>query len=306
MQDALEGLPSSRDASDTLGAVWRDWLADVDAGELHYRQTTVDTYRSVMENHVLPLRVGNIRIEALPIARLNDADTLQATIDKITARSTNEIGRLASKPLRALLKYQRARKRLRSAPPTITLPPANRPSKGAIERDDMRRLVDAAQARGPYAYALLNVLGYARLRIDEIVNLTWDDIAGGQITVRVSKTDAGLRSVGVDEITAAALEQLREVAVGEYVFGKADGTKTTRSGRPRYELRKVAEAAGVEGVGFHRFRHTHISMLALEGGNEAAIAARAGHTDASFTKRRYIAPLDIAIAELQQTTARTR
>ena len=106
--------------------------------------------------------------------------------------------------------------------------------------------------------------------------------------------------------TDAAIEQLREVAVGEYVFGKADGTKTTRSGRPRYELRKVAEAAGVEGVGFHRFRHTHISMLALEGGNESAIAARAGHTDASFTKRRYIAPLDIAIAELQQTTARTR
>ena len=49
----------------------------------------------------------------------------------------------------------------------------------------------------------------------------------------------------------------------------------------------------MRGMSFHAFRQTHILILALEGGNGAAIAARAGHADAISTKRRNIAPLDI-------------
>ena len=92
------------------------------------------------------------------------------------------------------------------------------------------------------------------------------------------------------------------------VLPAKDGGPTTRHGRPRYYLRKIAGDAGVQGLTFHVLRHTHASTLAAAGADAAALAKRMGHSDPAFTTRRYIHPLEDRereLADLVQLRTRT-
>ena len=312
MHGALEGIVITGNRDDSLGAAWARWLADAEAGEISYRTTTVENYTSVMNQHVLTSKVGNVPLADLPIARFLGPRVLQDYIDRLAKRTTPHVATLAAKAIRAVMRnqYRPEVGGLDQLPPDIIWPKAPRNSSkrenSIYSRDQVDAMLAAAEARGPYAHALIEVLGFTGVRIDELIHLRWDDIRDGEIDVTVSKTDAGIRTIAVDDKTAAALDALREISTSEFVFPNGSGGQATRSGKPRYELNVVAEAAGVSPVGFHRFRHTHLSRLAREGANEAALAERAGHTSASFTRDRYIKPIEEERARLAGMVAATR
>jgi len=86
---------------------------------------------------------------------------------------------------------------------------ASKPAPVWIDRaQHFAALLDAAgeldaQARRDrqhvFRRAMLSTLMFAGLRIGELLDLRWRDVdlAGGQVTVRASKTDAGRRQVGM-------------------------------------------------------------------------------------------------------------
>lgn len=63
---------------------------------------------------------------------------------------------------------------------------------------------------------------------------------------------------------------------GALVFGpRADGKPYTRGGAPRYGLRRIASASGVEDVGWRAFRPTHATAPGtLPATDEVALASR--------------------------------
>jgi len=57
-------------------------------------------------------------------------------------------------------------------------------------------------------------------------------------------------------------------------------------------LLPAREAAGLEWVAFHTFRHTCASMLFKAGKDIEQVSGWLGHSDAAFTLRTYVHPMD--------------
>ncbi|MEO6965241.1 MAG: tyrosine-type recombinase/integrase [Acidobacteriaceae bacterium] len=123
----------------------------------------------------------------------------------------------------------------------------------------------------------------------EIKNLHWRDVdlLGRSFTVRRSKTDAGLRSIPMNEDAYASVLEIRErakmfqgTAPEHFLFpacehGHIDPTRSVKSWRTAW--RKLTETAGVKGFRFHDCRHHAITELVESQASDATIMALAGH-----------------------------
>jgi integrase len=97
--------------------------------------------------------------------------------------------------------------------------------------------------------ALLATLVFAGLRIGELTALRWRDVdlAGNRITVRASKTDAGVRQIDLlpalrDELAAYKVQALSTTPNG-YVFATLAGTEPKQGNIRRRVLDKAVEKA---------------------------------------------------------------
>jgi integrase len=134
--------------------------------------------------------------------------------------------------------------------------------------------------------------------------LQWRDVdlAGSRLTVRVSKTDAGMRQVDLlpalrDEL-AAYKAQAASAAPSGFVFTTAAGSELIQGNIRRRVLDKaVAKANGKlieageiplpEGLTPHKLRHTFASILVALGVDPGSVMDQIGHTDPGFTQRVY-------------------
>ncbi|HWW90432.1 MAG TPA: tyrosine-type recombinase/integrase [Solirubrobacteraceae bacterium] len=151
--------------------------------------------------------------------------------------------------------------------------------------------------------ALLSVLVFAGLRIGELTELRWRDVdlSGGKITVRASKTDAGLRTIDVLPVlhdTLAALKAARNPSLQDRVFptttGEAQNPSNIRQRvlapavkRANAHLEKAGETPLPEPITPHKLRHTYASLLVALGTDPGAAMDQLGHTDPGFTLRVY-------------------
>jgi len=204
-----------------------------------------------------------------------------------------------------MLNYAYRRRWIDDPPPRVLYPAPQKRRDDILSDQEMDRLMQSAQAMGGYPEVLVTLLANTGIRIAEACALTWGDVDFDDraITIRESKTDAGERRLCLDAETANLLRrwfmESGRPELSTTVLAREDGTPSERHGRPRYHLRRVVAAARIgRPVGFHMLRHTHLSHLAAEGADAAALSARAGHTDPGFTARRYIHPLEQREREL--------
>jgi integrase len=153
------------------------------------------------------------------------------------------------------------------------------------------------------------VLMFAGLRVTEACRLRWRDVnlPAKRLTVRQSKTDAGMREVDLLPILQdVMLDHRAKTFTGDQdapVFTTARGR--TRGGQPRDKdnvnarvIRPVVERAGEllaerdlpplpDGLSAHKLRHTFASVLVACGDDPAVVMAQIGHADPRFTLRVY-------------------
>jgi integrase len=151
---------------------------------------------------------------------------------------------------------------------------------------------------------MLATLVLAGLRIGELLDLCWRDVdlTAGRITVRASKTDAGVRQVDMLPALRDELLELkasaRRAGPNERVFPTATGARHGPSNIRRRVLtpavkranERLAEAAEVplpERLTPHKLRHTFASLLVALGVDPGSVMDQLGHTDPSFTLRVY-------------------
>lgn len=154
------------------------------------------------------------------------------------------------------------------------------------------------------------------LRHGEVLGLRWGDVEGDTLHVRQSlinlkrmyaistpKTQRGVRRVMVDAETLAVLDtwrllQLEEQRKAGASWGPpsteyADLIFTNEQGGPIHPRNfdrvwySLLDAAEVRRIRFHDLRRMHVSLLHKAGVELRAIADRVGHTDPSFTMKRY-------------------
>jgi integrase len=145
---------------------------------------------------------------------------------------------------------------------------------------------------------ILSTLVFSGLRISELVELRWRDVdlAAGRITVRASKTDAGMRRI---DLLPALHHELKTYKAGQtYHDGRVFSTSTGGPLNPsnirnrvlapavKRANKNLAKAELVplpEGLSPHKLRHTYTSVLAALGTDPGAMMDQLGHTDPGFT-----------------------
>jgi integrase len=151
--------------------------------------------------------------------------------------------------------------------------------------------------------AMLAVLTFAGLRINELCRLRWRnvDLAGGWLTTG-SKTDAGYRKV---KIRGALRDELLTLRAGlpsidqsAYVFATARGGMMSadnfRSRVLRAAVRAASEALEADGlpplpakITPHSLRRTFCSLLYALGEDPGVVMDEMGHTDPALALRVY-------------------
>lgn len=163
----------------------------------------------------------------------------------------------------------------------------------------------SATSQGAAHHALFYLALTAGLRPGELIALTWQDLrgdslrvdktlsrAGGRYYVGPPKTRASRRTLPLSPDTLKAIEVheqgLAEADItSELMFPTRNGTMLLHGGLIK-SLHVWADSAKVPRIRVHDLRHTYASMAIASGMNPADLARQLGHTDASFTMRRYV------------------
>jgi integrase len=161
----------------------------------------------------------------------------------------------------------------------------------ALSYEQKVRLLHAADSNPEWQNARLamTVALCTTMRGVEIKHLHWQDVdlLRNSFTVRRSKTDAGLRSIPMNDDARAAVLELWERAKAfggtkpeHFLFpacehGHIDPDRCQKSWRTSW--RKLTEAAGIKGFRFHDCRHHAITELAESQASDSTIMALAGH-----------------------------
>jgi integrase len=148
--------------------------------------------------------------------------------------------------------------------------------------------------------AMLATLVFAGLRIGELLELRWRDVdlGAGRITVRQSKTAAGVRQVDVLPALRDELVMLSRGHADALVFatsnGRAHGATNIRRRVLAPAVTRANERLAAAGdvplpapLTPHKLRHSYASLLAVLGGDPRSIMDQLGHTDPGFTFRVY-------------------
>lgn len=183
----------------------------------------------------------------------------------------------------------------------------------ALTEDDKQRLLKTAVMRPEWetAYLAAILCLNTTARGCELKGLQWADVDlfDRTVTVRKSKTDAGVRAIPLTDVACAALARLRAraesfgpVEPAHYVFAsyvsrrvfngtavvgsnltEFDPTKHVNSWRSAW--RTLTKKAGLPGFRFHDLRHCAITSLAESGASDSTIMAIAGHVSRRMLER---------------------
>jgi integrase len=151
--------------------------------------------------------------------------------------------------------------------------------------------------------AILSTLVFSGLRIGELTELRWRDVnlADGTITVRASKTDAGVRRVDLLPVLRDELATLKagvRAHADDRVFPTQPGNAMNDSNVRNRILNRAVKLADKrlakagsnplpEGLTPHKLRHTYTSLMAALGKDPGEIMDQTGHTNPTFTFRVY-------------------
>ena len=131
----------------------------------------------------------------------------------------------------------------------------------------------------------------------EIKNLRWRDVdlLACVFSVRKSKTEAGERTIPINDSAFEAIRELRERAQifngtepEHFVFPaceheRIDPTRPMKSWRSAW--RQITKAAGIPGLRFHDLRHQAITELAESQASDQTILSIAGHVSPRMLAR---------------------
>jgi integrase len=175
------------------------------------------------------------------------------------------------------------------------------------DEDEIGRLLTAAQADGPDAYALYATAIYSGLRAGELAGLRWSDISFKRREIIVERSYEGdtksgeVRYVPIFDPLLPLLKAWRDLNPAALVFPNRDGKMLQPSAQIFQErLHRVLDAAGFErpdfgryvhAVNFHSLRHTFGSHFVMNGGQIYTLKTLMGHQSIEMTERyAHLAP----------------
>lgn len=136
---------------------------------------------------------------------------------------------------------------------------------------------------------------YTGLRVAEATSLLWSDIDYGSqtVTIRRSKTAAGMRTIPLADVLVPALRTWQRYLEGQGLYernGYVLATRNRTSMAPQFVWRvvkRVGDRAGMEGVSPHTLRRTCGSSLINNGVRLEVVSKVLGHSSTKVTEQHY-------------------
>ncbi len=274
---------------------FREWAPQWLSESVHLKPSTIASYESILERHLLP-RWGNVALGRIErpavrswIAKLSaegmGAGTLKNVVNtfKAALSAAVESGLIVVSPA--------AR---------VRLPHPVRAEKTFLTAEEVGRL--AAEAPTEYRTLIL-FAAYSGLRAGEIAALRWERVDLRRATVEVIESYAEVhgelvlgptktycrRVVRLPRFLCDLLEEHQAEAGGEgLVFHSPTGAPFRHSNFYRRIFRPAVAKAGLSGsLRFHDLRHTCVALLIAQGAHPMAIKERLGHSSITVTIDTY-------------------
>jgi integrase len=293
------------------------------------RPTTIEHLRWALTDHLLG-HFAPFALDAITVAEVDCYAQAKVREGWLSAASINRTISVLASVLETACEYELIgrnpargrRRRLATARPARSW--LDTAEHVAALLDGAGALDKAARARKGQRRALLATLVLGRLRIGEALALRWRDLdlANGTITIRASKTDAGVRVVHLLPALGGELRANAAGAKGDaagLVFATSTGKALGATNVRRRVLAKANEQLSTdengdprEGVELiptnltpHSPRRTFVSILLALGETPPYVMAQMGHTTAHLTLRD-LRPADGPSRRRAGTAARAR
>ncbi len=275
------------------------WLKDV--ARTSVRATTFYNYEAIVENHIAP-RIGGIGLQKLTPVHVQGmyADMERDKVGPNPRRLAHAVLRRA---LKQAMKWGLV---VRNVCDAVDAPRVPKSDIQPIDQVQVGRLLAAAE--GDRLEALYWLAIGSGLRLGELFGLQWPDVdlSAGTVSVRRTLTEVDGRlalaepksaksrrmvALPAQVVDALSEHRKRTLAAGfggcEFVFTNQSGGPLRRSHFHKDEFKPLLKRAGLNAIRFHDLRHTHASLLLLQGVHPKVVQERLGHSQIGVTMDVY-------------------
>ena len=173
----------------------------------------------------------------------------------------------------------------------------NTPRPGKVERHALspKECMALIEATPTEYQPLIKIALATGMRYQEIQDLKIKDLdlLRKTLTVRQSKTDAGLRTIKLSEadisVIAGHLSSMGRTGADaeEPLFTSPEGHQIHYRNFIQRVFKKAAKNAGLPDITFHDLRRTHATILIASGASQKVVQERLGHRSISTTLALY-------------------
>jgi integrase len=309
-------------STETVGEFLEMWLRDV--VPINRRPTTVQTYRSIVTNHLIP-RIGTLRLDKLRPAHVDQIQ--RAALDEgMSPRTVQTIRATLGVALKAAI----TRGYLGRNPATGVEAPQIEPYEATILHEaEARHFLTAV--RGSRFEAGYVVTLYLGLRMGEVLGLRWEDIdwKKKRIHIRRQLDRRGPPPVFADVKTKKSRRTLPlildlETVLRQHRTRQLEERLTAGRPLPEYGLiftrpdgeayaekaildafRGILQAAGLPSMRFHDLRHSCATLLASAGVSQRLSMAILGHASLKVNQEVYTHVIEDDVAEAVESLAQS-
>ena len=176
---------------------------------------------------------------------------------------------------------------------------------------EIDRVLEAAKATE--YYSVIHTALHTGMRRNELLGLCWKDINLDEAVINLSrsihrkggvtmclppKTKAGRRSIDLTPSSAILLRELKEKQKMDAIFYGYKVTENSpvfirTTGEPllpdstTHAFKKLVMSIGIDDVWFHDLRHTHATVMLIQGVHPKVVQERLGHAKISTTLDLY-------------------
>lgn len=169
-----------------------------------------------------------------------------------------------------------------------------------LTKDELIKFFECVENKNDLV--LFRVMAFTGARIGEVLALTWEDIDFLNKKINIYKTVAtnkeneiiinntknGVnREISIDGVTLTLLKELKNNnRNNDYIFKNKYG-RIYKISTIISKIKAICKKNGLKNISCHTFRHTHATLLYLNGANVKDIQNRLGHTNINTTLSIY-------------------